>query len=130
MAEINDKEVFTILQKAKESGKVKIGINEVTKAIERKVCKFVVYANDVSPAEIVAHLSGLSKEMGILCVSVGTKQELGALLNIKSTAAICVIDSGSAKAELETLIMSQKKTEKVEKKVEETKEEKVEEKKE
>jgi large subunit ribosomal protein L7Ae len=104
MVEIDEKKAFSIFQKAKESGKVKVGANEVTKAVERKQAKFVITATDVSPAEIVAHFEGLCSELGILYSSMGTKAELGALIGIKSTTALAVVDAGAAKKELDALI--------------------------
>jgi len=104
MVEIDDKQIFSIFQKVKDSGKLKIGANEVTKAVERKQALLVISATDVSPAEIVAHFSGLCKEMNIAYVSVGTKAELGSLVGIKSTTALCVSDAGSAKKELSILV--------------------------
>ena len=104
MVEINEKQVFSILQKAKESGKLRIGANEVTKAVERAQAKLVVVAGDVSPAEIVAHFPGLCKEMKIIFAKVGTKAELGSAVGIKTTTAIAVIDAGSAKKELDALV--------------------------
>lgn len=103
MVEIDEKQIFSIIQKAKESGSIKIGVNEVTKAIERGQAKLVVNATDVSPAEIVAHFPGLCKEMKAVHASVGTRAELGATVGIKTTTAIAVIDAGSAKKELELL---------------------------
>lgn len=121
MVEIDEKQVFAIISKAKESGSIKIGVNEVTKAIERGQAKLVVGATDVSPAEIVAHLSGLCKEMNALFVSVGTKAELGASVGIKNTTAIAIVDAGAAKKDLEALVEASKpKKEKAAEKVEET----------
>lgn len=131
MVEIDDKQIFSIIQKAKETGKLRIGANEVTKAVERKQAVLVVSATDVSPAEIVAHFSGLCSEMKIAYASVGTRAELGSLVGIKSTTAIAVADAGSAKKELEVLskeMLGEEKAAKVEEKVEESvKEEKAEE---
>jgi len=130
MVEIDEKQVFAIIQKAKDSGSFKIGANEVTKAVERGIALLVATANDVSPAEIVAHFPGLCKEMKIICVSLGTKAELGSVVGIKSTTAIAIIDAGNAKKELEALKKSlegdkkeDKKSEakEVEEKVEEAK---------
>jgi large subunit ribosomal protein L7Ae len=103
MVEIDEKQVFSILQKAKETGRVKVGANEATKAVERGQAKLVVTATDVSPAEIVAHFPGLCKELNIAFVNLGSKAELGAAVGIKSTTAIAVIDAGSAKKELDAL---------------------------
>lgn len=112
MVEIDEKQAFMIIQKAKETGSVKIGINEVTKAIERGTAKAVFYANDVTPAEITAHLAGLCKEMNVICSVIGTKAELGASISIKSTTAIAIIDGGSAKKELEKLAADSKEAKK------------------
>lgn len=103
MVEIDEKQVFALIQKAKETGSVRIGANEVTKAVERGQAKLVVSANDVSPAEIVAHFDGLCKEMKIVYLSAGSKAELGALVQIKSTTALAIVDAGSGKKELDTL---------------------------
>ncbi|MEC8220796.1 MAG: L7Ae/L30e/S12e/Gadd45 family ribosomal protein [Nanoarchaeota archaeon] len=104
MVEIDEKQAFSIIQKAKETGKIKIGANEVTKALERGQAKLVVAANDVSPAEIVAHFPGLCSEMNVVYTQAGSKAELGSLVQIKSTTALAVVDAGSAKKELDTLI--------------------------
>jgi len=129
MVEIDEKQVFAIISKAKESGSIKIGVNEVTKAIERGQAKLVISATDVSPAEIVAHLGGLCKEMKSLYSVVGTRAELGASVGIKNTTAIAVTDAGAAKKDLDALIEDSKadKKEKTAEKVEEAAPEKVEE---
>lgn len=103
MVEIDEKQVFGLIQKASQNGKVKIGANEVTKAVERGQAKLVVSATDVSPAEIVAHFEGLCKEMKIPYLSGGSKAELGALVQIKSTTALAITDAGPGKKELDTL---------------------------
>ena len=130
MVEIDEKQVFSLIQKAKETGSVRIGANEVTKAVERGQAKLVLSANDVSPAEIVAHFEGLCNEMKIVYLSAGSKAELGALVQIKSTTALAIVDAGSGKKELDTLskevFAEDKKAAKADKK-EEVKEEKVEE---
>lgn len=118
MVEIDEKKIFSIIQKAKESGSIRIGANEVTKAVERKQAQLVVTANDVSPAEIVAHFPGLCKEMDIIYASAGSRAELGTLAAIKSTTAIAVVDAGSAKKELEALKKEQDDSKKSAKKEE------------
>ena len=112
MVEIDEKQGFSIIQKAKESGSVRIGINEVTKAIERGQAKAVFYANDVSPAEIVAHIPSICNEMKVICAQIGSKAELGSAVGIKSTTAIAIIDAGSAKKELNSLMAENKSNKK------------------
>jgi large subunit ribosomal protein L7Ae len=131
MVEIDEKQIFSIIQKAKEGGSIRIGANEATKAVERGQAKLVVTATDVSPAEIVAHFEGLCKEMKIVYASVGTKAELGSASGVKSTAALVVIDAGPAKKDLEALskelLAEKKEAPKEEEKVVAPVEEKVEE---
>ena len=92
---------YNIVEKARKTGKIDKGINEVTKAIELGVAKLVVYASDVSPKEIVAHLQILCKEKGIPIVEVDSKQKLGIAAGIRvNTAAIAVIKSGDVEQEI------------------------------
>jgi large subunit ribosomal protein L7Ae len=92
---------YNIIEKAKKTGKVDKGANEVTKAVELGSAKLVVYAKDVEPAEIVAHLPLICKEKGITCVEADSKQKLGAAVGIPvSTAAVAVVDAGEAAGEI------------------------------
>jgi large subunit ribosomal protein L7Ae len=96
------------LGKILKKGKIRIGANEATKAIERQTAKIIFIAQDVNPPEIVMHLPILCREKKIPYSYFKTKEELGKASGIKiSTAAIAVTDEGDAKKELETL---QKKT--------------------
>ena len=57
--------ILDMLSVAKDNGKLKKGVNETTKSIERKQAQFVVIAEDVSPEEVVVHLPMLCEENGI-----------------------------------------------------------------
>ena len=95
---------YKIIEKAKKTGKVDKGSNEVTKAIERGVAKLVLYAGDVNPKEIVLHLSVLCKEKGIPCHEVDSKQKLGLAIGLPVPAsAVAVIDAGEADKEIAAL---------------------------
>ncbi len=95
---------YALLDKAKKTGKVDKGTNEVTKAVERGVAQLVVYAQDVEPKEIVAHLETICKQKNIPCVGVDSKQKLGIAVGIKVPAsAVAVIDAGEAKKEIASL---------------------------
>ncbi|HIG96123.1 TPA: 50S ribosomal protein L7ae [Candidatus Woesearchaeota archaeon] len=86
------------VEAAKTTGKLRKGSNEVTKALERGQAKLVVYAQDVSPKEIILHLPLLAKEKNVPCVEVGTKEELGAAAGLNvGTAAVAVVQEGNAK---------------------------------
>lgn len=89
----------------KKRGKIKIGINEVTKAIEREKAQLVVIASDVSPAEVTMHLPLLCKEKKVPYTFVDSKKELGEKIGIGvGSAAVAIIDSGDAKPEFEKIV--------------------------
>jgi len=89
--------VYEIVEKAKQTGKIEKGINEVTKAIERGTAKFVVIAKDVEPKEITQHIPILCKEKNIPCEEVDSKEKLGIAAGIKVPASsIAIIEPGEA----------------------------------
>jgi large subunit ribosomal protein L7Ae len=92
--------VYEIVEKAKKSGKIEKGTNEVTKAIERGTAKIVVYAKDVEPKEIVQHIPLLCQEKGVKCEEADSKQKLGAAAGLKvPCSSIAIIDTGEGKSE-------------------------------
>ncbi len=96
---------YEILSIARQTGKIKKGTNETTKAIERGLAKLVLIAEDVDPPEIVAHLPLLCEERGVPYVYVPSKERLGKAAGIETQAAsACVIDPGQASQDLEQLI--------------------------
>ncbi len=98
-------EALALLEKARETGKIKKGTNETTKAVERGLAKLVYIAMDVDPPEIVAHLPLLCEEKNIPYIYVKSKDELGKAAGIDVAAAsACIIDEGEAKKELKQLI--------------------------
>jgi len=97
-------DVYQIIDKAKRTGKIEKGTNEVTKAIERGTAKFVAYASDVEPKEIVAHLPVLCKEKKILCKEADNKQKLGIAAGLPvSASSVAVIELGDAEKDLASL---------------------------
>lgn len=94
-------DAYKIIETAKRTGKIEKGTNEVTKAIERGTAKFVAYASDVEPKEIVQHLPVLCKEKGIPCAKVDSKQKLGIAVGISiATSSVAVIDAGEASKDI------------------------------
>ncbi len=94
-------DIYSIIEKARRTGKIEKGTNEVTKAIERGVAKLVVYASDVEPKEIVQHLPYLCKEKGIKCIEVDSKQKLGFAVGISVKASsVAVISAGDAEKDI------------------------------
>jgi large subunit ribosomal protein L7Ae len=97
-------DAYQIIEKARKTGKIEKGTNEVTKAIERGTAKFVAYAKDVEPKEIVQHLPILCKEKGIPCEEVESKQKLGIAVGIKvPCSSVAVIEPGDAQKDIASL---------------------------
>lgn len=97
-------DVYQIIEKARRTGKIEKGTNEVTKAIERGTAKFVAYASDVEPKEIVQHIPLLCKEKGIPCQEVDNKQKLGIAVGILvSASSVAIIEAGEAENEIASL---------------------------
>jgi len=95
---------YTIVEKAKKSGKIEKGTNEVTKAVERGTAKLVVVASDVEPKEIVKHLSMLCKEKGIKYGEVDSRKKLGISAGLPvSASSVVVIDAGDAENDIKAL---------------------------
>ena len=99
--------IYEALRVASETGKVKKGTNEATKAIERGVSKLIIIAEDVEPPEVVAHLPILCEERGSSYAFVPSKQELGKALGIEVTsAAAAILDSGDAQHIIDEVVTS------------------------
>ena len=98
-------QVYELVAKARETGKVKKGTNETTKAVERGLAKLVVIAEDVDPPEIVAHLPLLCEEKKIPYAYVPNKKKLGEAAGIEVAAAsVAVLDPGEARGLLEDIV--------------------------
>ena len=95
---------YNAIEKADDTGKVVIGTNEVTKAIERNEADLVVIASDVSPEEIVMHLPAMAEEKDVTYTFVPDKEELGlaAGINVQS-AAIAVTSVGQAEDQVDDI---------------------------
>lgn len=85
------------LQIASQTGRVRKGTNETTKAIERGIAKLVIIAEDVEPPEVVAHLPILCDERKALYVFVSTKKKIGSAVGIDvPAAAVSIVEEGDA----------------------------------
>ena len=72
---------FEALRQAGQTGKIRKGTNETTKAIERGITKFVVIAEDVDPPEVVAHLPILCGERNVPYLYVPNKTQIGSAMS-------------------------------------------------
>lgn len=98
-------EILELIETARETGKIRKGINEATKAVERGVAKLVITAEDIDPPEIIMHLQPLCDEKKTSLVAVPSKLELGRAAGIDvATAAVAILDAGEGKKKLEEII--------------------------
>ena len=97
--------IYEAVEVAKATGKIKKGINETTKAIERGQAKLVVIAKDTNPKEVVLHIPPLCKEKNIKYVEVPSKEDLGVAIGIPvGTSAVAIVNEGEAKKIIEQII--------------------------
>ncbi len=95
---------YEAIELAKKSGKIKKGINEVTKAVERGDAKLVLVAKDVNPKEIVMHIPGLCEEKNIPFIPVPSREELGNVCGLSvPTSAVAITKEGDAKQAIKEL---------------------------
>lgn len=85
---------------AADTGRIRKGANEATKAIESGVAALVVIAEDVDPEEVVMHLPMICGEKNIAYCYVATKKELGTAAGLPVTCAAIAIEKPGNAAEL------------------------------
>ncbi|MBU2617498.1 MAG: 50S ribosomal protein L7Ae [Euryarchaeota archaeon] len=91
-------QALELLELARDTGKIKKGTNEVTKAIERGIAQLVFIGEDVQPEEIVVHLPPLCEEKNTPYIYVRKQDELGAASGLDvGCAASAIIDAGKSK---------------------------------
>lgn len=98
-------DIYKAVEIARDTGKIKQGVNEVTKALERKNAKLMVIAEDIEPPEIVAHLPLLAKEKDIPYTFVPSQKQLGSASGINvATSSIAITDAGDSSSEIEKIV--------------------------
>lgn len=96
---------YEIIEVARDTGKVRKGTNETTKAVERAIAKFVVIAEDVDPPEIIFHLPVMCEEKNIPYIYVANKNKVGSALGIDvPSASAAVIEPGDAQKLIADLV--------------------------
>ncbi len=97
--------IYSVIESSRKDGRIRKGVNEVTKSLERGEAKLSVVATDVSPSEIIQHLALLAKDKEIIHVEVPSKAELGAAAGLPvATAAVAIANPGEAQKKLKNLI--------------------------
>ena len=102
-ADLQD-DALEALEVARDTGSVRKGTNETTKAIERGNAQLVIIAEDVQPEEIVLHLPELADEKDIAFVFVGSQDEVGRAAGLEvGSAAAAIVDGGDASSDVEDI---------------------------
>jgi large subunit ribosomal protein L7Ae len=102
-ADLED-DAIEALEVARDTGTVKKGTNETTKAVERDSAALVYIAEDVSPEEIVMHLPELADEKEIPFVFVETQDDVGHAAGLEvGSAAAAIVDAGDADEDVEDI---------------------------
>ncbi|MFB6142328.1 MAG: 50S ribosomal protein L7Ae [Halorientalis sp.] len=102
-ADLQD-DALEALEVARDTGSVKKGTNETTKAIERGNAALVYIAEDVSPEEVVMHLPELADEKEIPFVFVETQDEIGQAAGLEvGSAAAAIVSAGEAESQVEDI---------------------------
>jgi len=92
-----EEDALEALEVARDTGRVKKGTNETTKAVERGNAALVYVAEDVQPEEVVMHLPELAAEKDIPYVFVGTQDDIGHAAGLEvGSAAAAIVDAGEA----------------------------------
>ena len=94
----DDEKILEAVEIARTTGKIRKGANETTKAIEKGLAKLVVFAEDVTPKEVVMHLPLLCKEKNVACLAIKKKEDLGAAAGLAvATVAVAIVKECDAK---------------------------------
>ncbi|CCQ32790.1 50S ribosomal protein L7Ae [Halorhabdus tiamatea SARL4B] len=102
-ADLED-DALEALEIARDTGGVKKGTNETTKAIERGNAELVVVAEDVQPEEIVMHIPELADEKDVPYLFVGAQDDLGHAAGLEvGSAAAAIVDAGDADGDVEDI---------------------------
>jgi len=92
------------LEVARDTGRVKKGTNETTKAVERGNAQLAYIAEDVQPEEVVMHLPELADEKGVPYVFIETQDDVGRAAGLEvGSAAAAVVDAGDADEDVENI---------------------------
>lgn len=96
--------IYEAVEISNNTGKLRKGVNETTKCVERGLAKLVILASDVTPEEILMHIPTICDEKKVVCVEVPSKLELGKAAGIDvATSSIAIEEAGDAKKLIEDI---------------------------
>jgi large subunit ribosomal protein L7Ae len=99
-----ENDAIEALQIARDTGSVKKGTNETTKAVERGNAELVYVAEDVQPEEVVMHLPELCAEKGVPHLFVASQDDIGGAAGLQvGSAAAAIVDPGEARNDVDDI---------------------------
>jgi large subunit ribosomal protein L7Ae len=102
-ADLED-DAIEALEVARDTGSVKKGTNETTKAVERGNAELVFIAEDVSPEEVVMHLPEIADEKEVPFIFVSEQDDIGHAAGLEvGSAAAAIVDAGEAEEDVEDI---------------------------
>jgi len=103
-ADLQD-DALEALEVARDTGSVRKGTNETTKAIERGNADLVYVAEDVQPEEIVMHIPELADEKDVAYVFVDAQDDVGHAAGLEvGSAAAAIVDPGEAGSDVDDVV--------------------------
>jgi len=92
-----EEDALEALEVARDTGSVKKGTNETTKAVERGNAQLVYVAEDVQPEEVVMHLPELADEKNVPYLFAAEQDDVGHAAGLSvGSAAAAIVDAGEA----------------------------------
>ena len=102
-ADLQD-DALEALEIARDTGRVKKGTNETTKAVERGTAALIVIAEDVQPEEIVMHLPELADEKDVPYLFVESQDDVGHAAGLEvGSAAAAIVTAGEASGDVDDI---------------------------
>jgi len=99
-----EEDAIEALQVARDTGSVKKGTNETTKAVERGNAALAYIAEDVQPEEVVMHLPELAAEKGVPYLFVAEQDDIGQAAGLQvGSAAAAIVDPGEAREDVDDI---------------------------
>ena len=97
--------LIDFVQQAQQSGFVKKGANETTKALNRGKAEVVIIAADVKPLEIVLHLPILCEDKTVPYVFIDSKAALGRACGVsRDVISVAIIsEKGNSAKSVDTI---------------------------
>jgi H/ACA ribonucleoprotein complex subunit 2 len=95
------KKTLKLVKKASKAKKIRRGVREVQKALRKKQRGLCVIAGDISPIDVISHLSGLCEDKDIPYIYVPSKADLGAAGATKRPTSCVMIVPGEGWEEAE-----------------------------